>query len=354
VGLGAIVVIGAESDAFSSSAAQGAESLVAQPLACVDILGRSMLERAIERFARADVESVTVLAVAGRISSVPEAAIPDHINVSVHGVGEIFSAIAHTLDEYSDRGIDHSFVTSANLYAETDLLDLFYFHREARQAATRCLDREGPLELWVVDCEKAAKRDLESLFTSPEESRASYFTRDYVSTLRHPADLRRLVSDALSGRCALRPSGRELKPGVWVDEKAEIHRSARIVAPAYIGRGSKVQQDTLITRCSSIERDCCVDCGTVIEDSSILANTNVGIWLDVCHAVASGNKLLSLGHAVVVEISDPSVLRSTAEAESGWEPEHLYTEQNPIAASIQQKQPPAPETWQLGANFIQG
>jgi carbonic anhydrase/acetyltransferase-like protein (isoleucine patch superfamily) len=258
------------------------------------------------------------------------------------------------LNEYSDRGIAHSFVVSANLYAETDQLDLFYFHREARQAATRCLNTEGPLDLWVVDCDKALQTDLERLLIGPEKSGASYLTRDYANSLNRPADLRRLVSDALSGRCSMRPSGREIKPGVWVDEKADIHRTARIVAPAYIGRGSKVQQDTLITRCSNIERDCCIDCGSVIEDSSILPNTTVGIWLDVCHAVASGNRLLSLGHEVVVEISDPSVLRFTAEAKNDWELKpSLYAEQQ-IVAGIRQKQPSAPETWQLGANLIQG
>jgi len=353
VGLGAIVVIGAASESFCLSALE-TKSLLAQPLACTDILGRSMVERAIERFARAEVEAVTVLVAAeNRMFGIPVGAGPDHVGVTVHRVADIFSAVAQTLNEYSDRGIAHSFVTSANLYAETDLLDLFYFHREARQAATRCLNSEGPLELWVVDCEKALQNNVESVFTCPEEKRASYFTRDYVNSLKHPADLRRLVSDALSGRCALRPSGREIKTGVWVDEKAEIHRTARIVAPAYIGRGSKVQQDTLITRCSNVERDCCVDCGTVVEDSSILANTTVGIWLDVCHAVASGNKLLSLGHDVVVEISDPSVLRTTAEAKNGWELKPLYAEQQAVAG-IRQKQSRAPETWQLGANLIQG
>jgi NDP-sugar pyrophosphorylase family protein len=355
VGLGAIVVIGAESEGFCPAALQGAGSLVSQPVACTDILGRSMVERAIERFARADVEAVTVLVAAeNRMFGIPVAPGLDHVDVTVRRVPDIVSAITQTLNEYSDRGIAHSFVASANLYAETDLLDLFYFHREARQAATRCLKGESPLDLWVVHCEKALQTDVERLLTGPERSGASYMTRDYVISLNHPADLRRLVSDALSGRCGLRPSGREIKPGVWVDEKADIHRTARIVAPAYIGRGSKVQQDTLITRCSNIERDCCIDCGTVIEDSSILPNTTVGIWLDVCHAVASGNKLLSLGHEVVVEISDPSVLRSTAEMKNIWELKPALYAEREIDAGIQQKQPSAPETWQLGANLIQG
>ena len=82
--------------------------------------------------------------------------------------------------------------------------------------------------------------------------------------------------------------------------------------PAYIGRASKILEDTLITRCSNIERDCYVDYGTVIEDSSILPNTHIGIWLDVCHAVVNGNKLLSLGRNVTLEISDRSIMRAAS------------------------------------------
>ncbi|MGB7133004.1 MAG: hypothetical protein WBD59_19485, partial [Candidatus Sulfotelmatobacter sp.] len=49
---------------------------------------------------------------------------------------------------------------------------------------------------------------------------------------------------------------------------------------------------------------------TVVENSSILQNTEIGICLDVCHAIANGNKLLSLDRDVVIEISDPAVMRS--------------------------------------------
>ena len=344
MGLGAIVVIGAEREGIRSIAAPGSgqETPLAEPLAYVDILGRSTVERTIERLGRADVEMVTVLATAGKLHGTP-VSIGAFDNVNVQVVADVSSVMAHQLKDYLQKGIEHSFVVSANVYAEADLLDLFYFHREARQAATRCFDHEGPLDLWVVDCAKAQQPDLDSLLTQAQKPGASYFIRDYVCRLTHPRDIRRLVSDALCGRCTMRPSGREIKPSIWVDEGAEIHRGARIVAPAYIGRRSKVQEDTLITRLSNIERDCYVDCGTVIEDSSILANTHVGIWLDVCHAIASRNKLLSLGRDVVVEISDLSVMRSNGAAKKGSDLSHQYIEQQ-IVAGIQQEQAPTPQT----------
>ena len=363
MGLGAIVVIGGEREALCSTRPLGQQEFLSEPLPCVEILGRSMIERTIERFRRADVELITVLVVADEASG-DQAFSLKIDNAKVLVVPEACSAIRETLERYSDAGIQHSFVTWASVYAETDLLDLFYFHREARQAATRAGDRDGLLELWVVDCARAQEYPLEDLLAQADGNGVSYFIREYVIRLAFPGDLRRFASDVLRGGCSTHPPGLEVKRGIWVDEGAEVHRRARVVAPAYIGRGSKVMQDTLITRCSTIEKGCCIDCGTVVEGSSILAYTHIGIWLDVCKAVASGNKLLSLGRDVVVEISDPSVMRLNGSARKQSmtsfilgrraKRETKQEEQKTAVADVQPHEAPASESWQLGTNLIQG
>ncbi len=355
MGLGAIVVVGADGGDWCSIAAQEdrPEALLAEPLPYAGILGRSTVERTIERFVQAGVEVVTVL-MPTKIHC--GGAFPTALaNASTRVVSDVSFATSQALMDYAQNGIEHSFVVSANVYAEADLLDFSYFHREARQTATRALDSEGPLDLWVVDCAMAQQADSGNLLAQACEVGASYFIRDYVSRLRHPRDLRQLVSDALQGRCAMRPSGRQVKPGIWIDEGAEVDRRARIVAPAYIGHGSKVREDTLITRFSSIEKCCSVDYGTVIEDSSILAHTHVGIWLDVCHSVANGNKLLNLEFDVLLEISDPSVIRSSSPARKRPHEAVLIhrAEAQRVVGDSQPEKTPTPE-WELGANPIQG
>jgi carbonic anhydrase/acetyltransferase-like protein (isoleucine patch superfamily) len=285
--------------------------------------------------------------------------------MTVQVVSDLGSAVIQKCKDFSGSGIEQAFIVSANLYTETDLLDMFYFHREAQQTATRAHDAEGPLNLWVVDCSEAQKSDLHGLLTEAEGTAAAYFIRDYVNRLDHPHDMRRLVSDSLRGRCAMRPSGTELKPGIWVDEGADIHRRARIVAPAYIGRDTEVNEDTVITRCTNIERGCCIDYGTVIENSSILPNSHIGIWLDVCHAVVNGNKLMSLSRNVTLDISDRSILRTNGSARRETKESILdltYGAQ-PIASDLNQQEQevkqvqnelPTPKTWQFGANLIQG
>jgi NDP-sugar pyrophosphorylase family protein len=359
VGLGAIVVVGAERGGIClAGSRESNRNLLESPLAFVEILGRSTTERMIERFVRADVDAISVLVQTdGTNNSKP---LVTYKNAEVQFVKDTTTAIAAKLKEYSRNGLEHSFVVSGSVYAETDLLDLFYFHREARQTATRARDRRGPLELWVVDCLKAQQEDLKALLAKPETTRASYFIREYINRLASVADVRQLATDILRGRTSARPGGKEIKRGIWIDESAEVHKRSRIVAPAYIGRASKVMEDTLITRFTNVEKGCCVDYGTVVENSSILENTHIGICLDVCHAIANGNKLLSLGRNVVVEISDPSVMRFNS-------PEHKRAKDGKRAmsgffsrrkvqqmVSLQSASSPAPEQCRLEPNPIQG
>jgi NDP-sugar pyrophosphorylase family protein len=354
VGLGAVVVLTMKTETGVYAGKNGQqETLVAQPLSCVDVMGRPMVERTVQHLLDVGVGKVTLLTSKDIFRNrLPLANRLDKVEVKV--VDDPCSAVNHVLSHYFEGGIEHAFVFAENVYAETDLLDFAYFHREAKKGITRAFDHEGPLDLWAVDCGEYSRFDLERMGASDGDA-ASYFIAGYVRRLLHPGDLRAIIADSLGGVCAMRPSGQEVRPGIWLDEDAEIDRRARIVAPAYIGCNSKVRADALVTRCSSIERDCCIDFGTIVEDSSILANTRVGIWLDVRHAVASGNKLMSLKHDVLLKIADPNVMRFNSmlakeeNNNSSETPERIV---QPIVSKIQPDT--APERWQLGANLIQG
>ncbi len=370
MGPGAIVIVGSDAQPLSGTtnpAVVADETFLSEPFSCVDVLGRSILERTVDRLIQAECAVVNVL-VSAEVADRVRPLSGKWKNVRFQSVSDVAAATRSKLRDCARAGIEQCFVMSAAVYAETDFLDLFHFHRESRRPVTRSVDREGPLDLWVVNCDDAQNLDFSHLSGSADAIGSSYFIREYVKRVGHPRDLRQLAVDMLQNRCAVRPPGRELKPGVWIDERAEVHRRARIVAPAYIGRGSKVRQDALVTRCSSIEENCCIDCGTVVEDSSILANTHVGIWLDVCHAIAAGNLFLSLNRDVALEIADSAVIRinssgkRTKGAELGLT--RLEEEESAIP-DIQQsvalepfdsqlEKPPASETWQLGANPIQG
>lgn len=320
--LGAILVVEPESGkAFANvgspeaSPVERTDFLASGPLTCVEVLGRSVMERTIDRFVKADVQTISIQVQAGALDLLPAWRTSLLSNVDTVVADNVWTGVAKALEEFSENGIDYAFVCKANAHLEADLVDLFQFHRQTRQTVTRASDNEGFLDLWISGCGEAAQAMFADPETTPRTGKdggwpVTYFVKEYVNRLAHPRDLRRLVADAFRRRCEVVPVGQEIRPGVWVDEGAQIDRRARIVAPAYLGCGSVIREDTLITRFSNIERFSFVDYGTVVEDSSILTNTYVGIWLDMCHAVVQGNQLLNLAHNVSLEIADPSLIRA--------------------------------------------
>jgi NDP-sugar pyrophosphorylase family protein len=228
-------------------------------------------------------------------------------NATLHISDEPWAAVGQILSGYTERGIDTAFVAGLGAYVEFDAEEILQFHRQKRKASTRAFSGQDAVDLWVIDCNHV-DQNFDICMTTETRS-AVYPLCGYVHPLSHPQHLRRLAVDAFQGRCQLSPVGKEIKPRVWVDDGANLHRRARVVAPAYIGRASSVREDTLITRFSNIESFSEVDYGTVIEDTTVLSNSYVGIWLDVSHAIVCGNKLVNLSRNVTLNIADPSMLR---------------------------------------------
>jgi NDP-sugar pyrophosphorylase family protein len=309
VDLGAILVVGSNSAAGEgiSVVHEWQEYLEGNPIASIEVLGQSILQRTIGRLQSEGVTEIAVVS-AGKIASLldqrPERG-------TVYGLGDAWSAAQPRLGKYFESGCDSVLLIRLGAYVELELTQLLQFHREQRQEITPVYDGEGPVDYWLLD----ASLHRPTNFIDPVVAKISvaadvapFRTSGYVNRLADARDLRQLVADSFLGRCQIRPNGIQKKPGVWVDQGAQIHRRARLVAPAYIGRNVKVQSDALITRCSSLERGCEVGYGTVVEDASILAGTYLGAGLDVTHAVVSGSMLVNLRHDVALQINDPQLL----------------------------------------------
>lgn len=338
MGLGAIILIeapiGAATQAESASshsrlskahpanvpADVNAPQPVFGPLALLELFGQSLLDRTIERFADFPVEQTSILIqkdilredwIEGKGSRSLPSFRNSRGNVAFEAASEVWIELAITLNRYAACGIDCAFIASLNLYQEANLADLLAFHSERRTAMTRACDAEGPLDLWVVNC---GAMTFDSIWQSPSSDIASLpgtcLVKEYVKRIVSPRDFRQLAADALLARCRMCPSGREIRPGIWTEPDAQIYRGARIVAPAYLGHGATIRENALLTRCSNIERSSYIDCGTAIEDSSVLPNTYIGISLDVRHSLVSANRLVNLERNAVIEVSDPSLFRA--------------------------------------------
>jgi len=214
--------------------------------------------------------------------------------------------VAKCFANYKRKGFAAVLMIRCGAYVEVDIAEMLAFHELQGLGTTQAFTDEGPLEVWIVDT--SAVHECPKILSSAVPL-ARYYSQAYVNRLQSAEDFRRLVLDSFSSRCLLRPEGIEIKPGVWVGSGAQIDRSARVVAPAFIGRNVEISDNCLITRASNIESNSHIDFGSAIENSSILSNTYVGIGLDLCHSIVDGNNLLNLRHHVNLPITDPVVLR---------------------------------------------
>jgi NDP-sugar pyrophosphorylase family protein len=279
------------------------ESARPVPLGFHEILGRSVTQRLCDRLRAAGI---------GNISMACEESNPSNAG-ETDAMG--LARIAKVVPDNQARSGD-VLILGSDTYIDFNPAELLQYHREQGKSVTRAFDELGPLVLWVVDAERFPWSDDPDFLATGEVDTAYYRVEGYVNRLQSLRDLRTLATDALAGRGQLRPIGFEVRPGVWMAEDVEIEKSSRIVAPAFLGRGVSVSNQCLITRGSAIESGSCVDYGTIVEDSSILSNTYVGIGLDVSHSVVAGCTLFNLGRNVLLEISDPALMRPNVKDEA--------------------------------------
>lgn len=201
---------------------------------------------------------------------------------------------------WAKEGVDQILVIFMGSYAELDLTDLVQFHHEGGHRITRVFDPEGPLGVSLLD-RRAVLREAPTAVS--EVSRSSrYDFMGYVTRLSSIIAYRKLVQDALEGRCEIRPSGFQTNENVWIDPTAYVHPSARIQGPCYIGARTRLNAGVVITGYSSVEENCEIDLGTTLESASILPNTYLAPGLLVRNAVVDGTRLEHLDRRVTVDL----------------------------------------------------
>ncbi len=312
----AIVIVGSGSNRRAVEQAVSPQStpetaVRGEGLATLEVLGQSVLQRMVAELRKAKVDGISVCADAPLSSGVDDKAAN-----AASPVTTAWEIASERLRQFAKNGTESVVIVELSAYVELDLAELLRLHHESGKAVTRALHEDDPMSLWVVN--PAMLPDIQEIRgVLDERSGAEFYTSGYINRLETPADLRRLVNDGLGCRCQLRPQGFEVKPGIWMAPGAQVEKAARIVAPAFIGRGVNIGDECLITRGSSVESDSEVDYGTTIEDSSILSNTYVGIGLDLSHSIAQGSSLLNLQHDVLLQISDPAVMRQNKRLSAG-------------------------------------
>lgn len=303
----AIILIGARPDGTPPESAK-AVAIGGVPAGLLDVLGQPLVQRVADRLKRYGVEQIAVISdtVAAAQRYVREAQRPDLLWTNASG-NELWRTAANTFSEFASAGAEIVLVVRLGAYAEIDIDDFVQFHIDQRSRVTAACDARGAVGTFAISGSR--RNDAAFLFRhNLEQSRmpmCDYTFAGYGNRLERAADLRRLTLDSLLQRTEIRPAGREIKPGVWAGPGARIHKAARVLAPAFIGARAKVRAAAVVTRGSVVEHHAHIDCGTVVDSTTVLPFTYVGAGLDLTDSVVGMCKVMNLPRSVEVEITDP-------------------------------------------------
>ena len=280
------------------------------PLALLDVLGRSVLLRTLDRIRAAGIGEIAVLSETDPLLPFPET---DSCKFGVTSAECFWNEAIHLFRKLSWQS-ECVLMFRLGAWAEVDIAAMVREHRRSGAAITRARSQRGEaLDVFAISSgsQSEAAALLRGALCDDDMGIGVHETDGYVNLLTTPANLRILTLDAFAGECEIRPCGRELRPGVWIGGGARVHRHARIVAPVFIGSFCKVHRAVIITRGSSLEHHSEVDCATVIDNSSVMPHTRVGAGLDVEYSVVGFDLVHSMPRNATVEIKDPLLIRAT-------------------------------------------
>jgi len=208
------------------------------------------------------------------------------------------------LAEFARQGVERLLVIQLKSYAEMDLADLLRFHCESRNPVTEAEDARGQLGVCLRDYLALQATGEKSAFPSaPTDSGPTpYQFRGYAKRILTAKERQELVRDALTGACAMRPLGTEIRERVWVGEGANLADSVRVIGPSYIGARTIVHAGATIGPFASVEHDCVVDCGTTVERSTVLPETYLAPGLLIRHQLVDGGYLEDLSWGAVADL----------------------------------------------------
>ena len=208
------------------------------------------------------------------------------------------------LAEFARQGIERLLVIKLKSYAEMDLADLLRFHCESRNPVTEAQDARGQLGVCLLDhlALRATGEKYEFSCAPTGSGRTPYQFHGYAKRILSARERQELVGDGLTGACAMRPLGAQVREQVWIGEDVTLASSARVIGPAYIGARTVVRAGATIGPFASVERDCVVDCGTTVERSTVLPHTYLAPGILIRHGLVDGGNLEDLDWGVVADL----------------------------------------------------
>ncbi len=101
---------------------------------------------------------------------------------------------------------------------------------------------------------------------------------------------------------------RELRPGVWAGLRAEIHPTATLQAPCWIGDDARIGAGATIGPAAIVDNRTVIDPGARVTESAVAPGTYVGKHVSVAQSLAHGSLLINWRMNSTVQVPDPFLL----------------------------------------------
>ncbi|HOK52966.1 MAG TPA: NDP-sugar synthase [Armatimonadota bacterium] len=82
--------------------------------------------------------------------------------------------------------------------------------------------------------------------------------------------------DALTGKAQLDITGTEVEPGVWIGEEAEIHHTAELAGPLFLGTGAEVRKNAALKPFAVVGENSLVDEAATVARSIVGSRALIG------------------------------------------------------------------------------
>jgi NDP-sugar pyrophosphorylase family protein len=126
----------------------------------------------------------------------------------------------------------------------------------------------------------------------------------------------RLLGGKLNG---LMISGIERQTGIWVSRNVNIHPTAILTAPLYIGPNCRIHRGVRLGPDVVISSGCIVDSNTVVEQSLAMAGSYIGEGLELNRTIVNHDLLVNVRLGTRVNISESFLLGGLeSKSRQGW------------------------------------
>jgi len=284
--------------------------LASSPLGLLEVAGKSALDRVAERLLHYGIAPVNAIVETNTLSPAGSFTTASGLNYLSAAPDRFWRAAENAFNDMVQGGAELVVLVRLGAYAEIDFEKVIQAHLDRGSRVSQAGHEGRKLDVFCISASR--RNDAASLFRSQLNRCRSECplieVNGYVNALADPRDLRQFAIDILTRKTETCPAGDEVRPGVWKSRKAILEKGARVLAPAYIGAYARIRTGAVVTRCSVVEHHAEVDCGSVVENSSVLPYCYIGAGLDLAHSVAGMRQIANLRRDVMVEIPDPKLI----------------------------------------------